>query len=133
MNRVHATNSDFQITVSLQPNVKDTRYFKLWIQLDQIIYVWNMNGLRHQVAKTKVLENLNLWQWFNFFVSSLRPVWSRFWINLHVFIKSISGGIRDYILGLIWSAHQILNIYSDLEYLTTGWYIDNIRYILIDR
>ena len=32
-----ATNSDFLISISLQPHVKDLGYFKLWILLDQII------------------------------------------------------------------------------------------------
>jgi len=35
-NWVFATNSDFIITISLEPNVADLRYFKLWILLDQI-------------------------------------------------------------------------------------------------
>ena len=30
---VFATNSDFRVTISLQPNVVDIRYFKLWILL----------------------------------------------------------------------------------------------------
>ena len=36
-NRVFATNSDFLITISLETNVVDFRYFKLCILLDQII------------------------------------------------------------------------------------------------
>ena len=36
-NWVFVTNSDFLIPISLQPNVVDLRYFKLWILLDQII------------------------------------------------------------------------------------------------
>ena len=32
-----ATNSDFLIPKSLQPNVVDPWYFKLWIMLEQII------------------------------------------------------------------------------------------------
>ena len=43
------TNSDFLIPLSLQPNVVDPRYFKLWIMMDQIIKVWNIKGLRHLV------------------------------------------------------------------------------------
>ena len=46
-NWVFATNSDFLITISLEPNVADLRYFKLWILLDQIIWVWNIKGLQH--------------------------------------------------------------------------------------
>ena len=33
---VFATNSDFLIAISLQPNFVNLRYFKLWIMLDQI-------------------------------------------------------------------------------------------------
>ena len=36
-NWVFVTNSDFLIPISLQPNVVDLRYFKLWILLDQIM------------------------------------------------------------------------------------------------
>ena len=44
-NWVFATNSDFLITISLEQNVANLRYFKLWILLDQIIWVWNIKGL----------------------------------------------------------------------------------------
>ena len=37
-----ATNSDFLIPISLQPNVVDLRYFKLSILLGQKISVWNI-------------------------------------------------------------------------------------------
>ena len=43
-NWVFATNSDFLITISLEPNVVDSRYFKLWILLDQIFRAWNIKG-----------------------------------------------------------------------------------------
>ena len=36
-NWVFATNSDFLIPISLEPNVIDLRYFKLWIVLVQVI------------------------------------------------------------------------------------------------
>ena len=39
----------YLIPVSLQPNVGDLRYFKLWIVLDQIIQVWNIKGFHHQI------------------------------------------------------------------------------------
>ena len=50
-NWVFATNSDFLILISYEPNVIDLRYFKLWILLDQVILVWNIKGLHHHVAK----------------------------------------------------------------------------------
>ena len=50
-NWVFATNSDFLIFVSLQHNVAYHRYFKLCILMAQIIKVWNIICLHHQVAK----------------------------------------------------------------------------------
>ena len=50
-NWVFATNSDFLFTISLEPNVADLRYFKLWILLDQVIWVWNIKGLQHRGLK----------------------------------------------------------------------------------
>ena len=60
-NWVLATISNFQITVSYQPNVVDLGYFKLTILLDQIILIWNIKGLHHQVEKIKGLEISSLW------------------------------------------------------------------------
>jgi len=37
--------------LSLEPNVVDHRYFKLWILLVQIIKVWYFKGLHFQVAQ----------------------------------------------------------------------------------
>ena len=42
-NWAFATNSDFLIPISLQPNVVDLRYVKLWILLGL--------GLDHKIAK----------------------------------------------------------------------------------
>ena len=64
---VIATNSDFLITISLEPNVADLRYFKLWILLDQIIWVWNIKGLQHQVLKILRFKYLILFQSLNSF------------------------------------------------------------------
>ena len=36
-NRVFVTNSDFLIPISMQPNVVDLKYFKLWILLDTMV------------------------------------------------------------------------------------------------
>ena len=66
-NWVFATNSDFLITISLQPNVVDLRYFKLWILLNQIIRVWNIKGLQHRVLKILGFKYLILLQRFNSF------------------------------------------------------------------
>ena len=68
MNWVFATNSDFLITISLEPNVVDLRYFKLWILLDQIIWVWNIiKGLQHRVLKILRFKYLILLQRLNSF------------------------------------------------------------------
>ena len=62
-----ATNSDFLITISLDPNVADLRYFKLWILLDQIIWFWNIKGLQHRVLKLLRFKYLILFQRLNSF------------------------------------------------------------------
>ena len=47
-------NSDFIIPLSLQPNVVDLRYFKLWIMFDQMIFKFVIiKGLQNQVTKIK--------------------------------------------------------------------------------
>ena len=46
-----AINSDFLILISLQPNLVNLRYFKLWILLVKIFSVWNIKGLIHSVAQ----------------------------------------------------------------------------------
>ena len=51
----------------MQSNVFNHRHFKLWILLEQIIYVWNTKGLNHQIPKTKGLEHLSVWQRLNSF------------------------------------------------------------------
>ena len=73
-NWVFATNSDFIINISLEPNVADLRYFKLWILLDQIIWVWNIKGLRHRVLKILRFKYLILFQWLNSFVWKMLPL-----------------------------------------------------------
>ena len=50
-NWVIYTHSDFLFTISLEPNVVDPRYLKLWILLDQIFWAWNIKGFQHQVLK----------------------------------------------------------------------------------
>ena len=45
MNWVFATNSDFQFPISVEPNVVDIRYFKLWTLLDWIFKVWNIKRI----------------------------------------------------------------------------------------
>ena len=66
-NWVFAKNSDFQLTISLEPNVADLRYFKLWILLNQIIWVWNIKGLQHRVLKILRFKYLILFQRLNSF------------------------------------------------------------------
>ena len=45
------TNSDFLIPIYLYFNVGDLRYLKLSIISDQIMIVWNIKGLHHQITK----------------------------------------------------------------------------------
>ena len=67
-NWVFATNSDFLITLSLEPNVADLRYFKLLILLNLIIWVWNIKGLQHRVLKILRIKYLILFKRLNSFV-----------------------------------------------------------------
>ena len=39
----------------MQPDFLDLRYFKLGIMLDKTIYVQNIKGLHHQLAKIKFM------------------------------------------------------------------------------
>ena len=55
------------ITISLEPNFEDLRYFKLWILLNQIIGVWNIKGLQHRVLKILGFKYLILLQRLNSF------------------------------------------------------------------
>ena len=61
---VFATNADLPIPISLQPNVVNLEYLKLWILLE---LAGNIKGLTCQVAKIKGLEILSLRQWLNSF------------------------------------------------------------------
>jgi len=73
-NWVFATNSDFLITISLEPNVADLIYFKLWILLDQIIWVWNIKGLQLRVLKISRFKYLILFRRLNSFAMYLMCV-----------------------------------------------------------
>ena len=55
MNCVFATNSDFIIPISLNPDGLDLKYVKLWILLDQIILVDPFKKFE-SVAKTQLVE-----------------------------------------------------------------------------
>ena len=66
-NWVFATNFDFIFTISLKPYVADLRYFKLWILLDQIIWVRNIKGLQHPVLNILRVKYLILFRRLNSF------------------------------------------------------------------
>ena len=96
LNWVFATNSDFLITISLEPNVADLRYFKLWILLDQIIWIWNIKGLQHRVLKILRFKYLILLQRLNSFRENFalpisrifffsRIAWSKILLNFPIF------------------------------------------------
>ena len=63
-----ATNSDFLITIYLEPNVVDLRYFKLWILLDQTFWILNIKGLQVYNIRFQRFECWSLWQWLNSFI-----------------------------------------------------------------
>ena len=59
---------------SMKPNLVDLRYFKLWILLNQIIWVWNIKGLQHRVLKIWGFKYLSLRQRFNFLFYQIREI-----------------------------------------------------------
>ena len=72
---VYATNFDFLNPISLQTNVADLRYLKLWIYFGSNNL--NLKYLRFtdlQVANTEGLKHLSSWQSLNSFTSSLKNV-----------------------------------------------------------
>ena len=81
-NWVFVTNSDFLITMSFEPNVSDLRYFKLWILLDQIIWVWNIKGLQHRVLKILRFKYLTLFQILNSFRHFLTQMACNCWVRI---------------------------------------------------
>ena len=56
--------------MSLRTNVVDLRYFKLLVLMDQLILVWNIKGLQHQVPMINEWEILSLLQKLNSFPRS---------------------------------------------------------------
>ena len=80
-NWVFVTNFDFLITISLEPNVVDLRYFKLWILLNQIIRVWNIRGSQHPVLKILGFKYLILLQRFNSFKQVKQFKHLNFWFH----------------------------------------------------
>ena len=69
-NWAFATNSNFLILISWQPDGGNAWYFKLRLfDLTEFI-VWNIKRLRNWVAKMKVLENQSMWQRLNSFVTN---------------------------------------------------------------
>ena len=65
---VFATNSDFLIPLSLQPDDVHLWYFTLTFFDITSFIVWNIKGLRHWVAMKLGIENQSLWQKLNSFV-----------------------------------------------------------------
>ena len=59
-------------------NVADLRYFKLWILLDQLIWVWNIKGLQHRALKILRFKCLILFQRLNSFDYCLRIKYCRY-------------------------------------------------------
>ncbi len=51
----------------MEQNVADLRYFKLWILLDQIIWVWNIKCSQHRVLKILRFKCFILFQRLNSF------------------------------------------------------------------
>ena len=64
---VFATNSNFQNTLSLQPDAISLLCFKPRICDLSEFLDWNVKGLQERVAGTQGLKNKNLWQKLNSF------------------------------------------------------------------
>ena len=73
-NWVFATNSNFLIPISLQPDGVGLWYFKLTLFDLKEIIVWNIWGLWHCVAMILGLEKMSLWQILNSFADILKNV-----------------------------------------------------------
>ena len=80
----------------MEPNVADLRYFKLWILLDQIIWVQNIKGLQHLVLWFR-FKYLILFQRLNFFNPNLNI---RFYHSsfLFVFTTKCSCNVKFFVL-----------------------------------
>ena len=109
---VFATNSDFLISISLQPNAVDLRYFKLLILINKITKVWNIKGFHHKVAKILESEYFSLWQKLNSFsiFISYQPDGVYLWyFKLRLFESS------DFIVWILRSTTLGLQVYRDLK------------------
>ena len=114
-NWVFATNSDFLITISLEPNVVDLNYFKLWILLDQIIWVWNIKGLQHRVLKILRFKYLNLFRRLNsFLICNLTKLAS-------LLILSVKSNYRSY---------EVTSRNSNFHLLLLSSSVENKRYLI---
>ena len=80
----------------METNVADLRYFKLWILLDQIIWVWNIKGLQHQVPKILKFKYLILSQRLNSFGRILNQKKMTKNIPIHLFARR---ELHTYIVG----------------------------------
>ena len=54
------TNSNFVIPRSLQPDVVDLSYFKLWLLLAQIVQAWNIKVQRYMDKKIWVFGKISI-------------------------------------------------------------------------
>ena len=110
-NWVVATNSDFLITISLEPNVTDLRYFKLWILLDLIIWVWNIKGLQHRVLKILTFKYLILFQRLNSFGMKIKKVFNIAicFLVKNIFLSCLMSCIKTPPLNLVVCIISFLN------------------------
>jgi len=84
---VFATNANFIIPKSQQPDDAYLSYFKLTLFDPPEFIVWNIYGLRHLVLKKLGFKNPSLWQRLNSFLQLKRK---EFWHFLHNLRKTVS-------------------------------------------
>ena len=117
----------FLTILSLQPDVKCLWYIKLDSLLDQIVKIWNIKGLHHQVVKLLGLDHFSLWEKLNF----LAEFWFLFIcksvISWHLWLWCCSY-IRFVILCTLYSIPIYFVLYST-QYMTLWSYYKNTWFL----
>jgi len=110
----------------LEPNVADLRYFKLWILLDQIIWVWNIKGLQHRILKILRFKYLILFQRLNSFKNP-RNFLYLYSVNFFSFVlqciqrENVHKWFRRWVRSL--SLINVYNICSQILWYTEKFYL----------
>ena len=128
-NWVFATNSDFLITISLEPNVADLKYLKLWILLDKIIWFEISKVFQHRVLKILWFKYFILFQRLNSFaIFILRRKIKPEELRDHKVVPLIAHKPQIWLWGKFsvpFKSYLVIHCYLYLSYLsrpgTRGW------------